>query len=231
MPCPCMNDAHGSPYLGVPTALAMMVVSMRCNWLNLSGFGQTAGAILLLSAASLAIDVLKALAPLSEAWEGARVGRGVAATVVLVLCVSVSATSALRFLAETHASSIGGRDAVTERYQAAKARLEDLQAQLVPVAKARTAEVVEAAITAGQHDPRWASSKGCTNDTAQASRALCRNHELQRLELKASQTAAQLRAQTDQAVKTVDGLRREGGGQEVIRASLIGRFTGLRHPT
>jgi glycine cleavage system regulatory protein len=52
-----------SLYLGVPAALAMMVVSMGCNWLYLSGFGQTVGAILLLSAASIAIDVLKALAP------------------------------------------------------------------------------------------------------------------------------------------------------------------------
>jgi hypothetical protein len=98
--------------------------------------------------------------------------------------------SALGFLDETHAASVGGREAVTERYQAAKERLEGLQTRLAPVAKARPAGVVEAGVIAGQHDPLWASSKGCTNATIQASRAFCRNQELLKEELKASREAA-----------------------------------------
>jgi hypothetical protein len=45
-----------SLYLGVPAALAMMAVSMGCNWLYLSGFGRTTLVIVLLSAASIAIS-------------------------------------------------------------------------------------------------------------------------------------------------------------------------------
>ena len=50
-----------SLYLGVPAALAMMAVSMGCNWLYLSGFGKTARLVVLLGVASVAIDILKAL--------------------------------------------------------------------------------------------------------------------------------------------------------------------------
>jgi hypothetical protein len=220
-----------SLYLGVPAALVMMAVSMGCNWLYLSSFGRTALAIVLLSAASIAIDALKALAPfwLSEAWKRGHIGRGVAAGVVLVLCVGISTASALGFLAETQAASVGGREAVTERYLSAKAYLEDLQTQLAPLAKARAAGVVEAAIAAGQHDARWASSKGCTNDTVNASRTFCGQQELLRLELKASREAERLRGRIVDAVKTVDELKRAGGGQDSDpRGSVIGRFTGFR---
>jgi hypothetical protein len=219
-----------SLYLGVPASLAMMAVSMGCNWLYLSSFGRTELAVVLLSAASIAIDVLKALAPfwLSEAWRAGRLGRGIAALVVLVLCVGVSMASALGFLAETRAASVGGREAVTERYLSAKGHLEDLQTQLAPLAKARAAGVVEAAIAAGRHDARWASSKGCTNDTVKASRAFCAQQELLRLELKASREAERLRGRIADAVKAVDELRRAGGGQDSDpRGTVIGRFMGL----
>ena len=91
--------------LGVPAALAMMAVSMGCNWLFLSGFGKTPATVVLLSAASIAVDVLKALAPfwLSQAWKAVHVGRGIAALVLLVFCIAVSMASAIGFLAETHA--------------------------------------------------------------------------------------------------------------------------------
>src|SRR3977135_547987 len=118
-----------SLYLGVPAALAMMAVSMGCNWLYLSGLGKTPGVVVLLSGASIAIDVLKALAPfwLSEAWKRVHVGRGRAALIVLVFCVAVSLASALGFLAETHTASVGGRQAVNDRHAAASARHNDLQ--------------------------------------------------------------------------------------------------------
>lgn len=83
--------------------------------------------------------MLKALAPfwLSEAWKAVHVGRGIAALVVLVFCVAVSLASALGFLAETHTTSVGGRQAVNDRHLAAKARLEDLQTQLAQVTNVR----------------------------------------------------------------------------------------------
>jgi hypothetical protein len=219
-----------SLYLGVPAALAMMAVSMGCNWLYLSGFGKTPGVVALLSAASIAIDVLKALAPfwLSEAWKGVHVGRGIAALVVLVFCVAVSTASALGFLAETHTASVGGRQAVNDRHLAAGARLEDLQTQLAQVAKAHAVAVVEAAIAAGRHDVRWISSKGCTKDTAQSSREFCREQGGLEGKLKAAREAARLRGQIAETNKTLEALKAEGGGQDADpRGSSIGRFTGL----
>jgi hypothetical protein len=106
---------------------------------------------------------------LSGAWKVAHVGRGLAALIVLVFCVTVSLASALGFLAETHASLVGGRQTVNERHAAGKAHLDYLLAQ---VARARAVGVVEAAIAARRH--RWSSSKACTRDTAQSSREFCR---------------------------------------------------------
>jgi hypothetical protein len=214
----------------VPAALAMMLVSMSCNWLYLSGFGKTSGVVVLLSAASVAIDVLKALAPfwLSEAWKAAHIGRGVAALVVLVLCLSISLASAVGFLAETHAASVGSREAVNEHYQDARAHLQDLQLQLTQVAKARAASIVEAAITAGQHDVRWARSAGCTTDTILSSREFCRNQGLLDAELKAAREGVRLRGEIAKAAENLEAIKAEGGGQDSDpRGSMIAWLTGL----
>jgi hypothetical protein len=165
-----------SLYLGVPAALAMMVVSMGCNWLYLSGLSKTPGVVALLSVVSVAIDIMKALAPfwLSEAWKAVHIGRGAAALVLLVFCVAVSLASAIGFLAETQTVSVARRQIVNDRYAAGKDHLEDLRRQLAEAPKARAVGTVEAAIAVHRHDVRWASSKGCTRDTTQSSREFCR---------------------------------------------------------
>jgi hypothetical protein len=219
-----------SLYLGVPAAVAMMAVSMGCNWLYLSGFGKSSGSVALLSAASVAIDVLKALAPfwLSEAWKAAHVGRGVVALVVLVLCLAISLASAVGFLAETHTASVGNRQGINENYVAAQARLKDLQFQLTQVPKARAVSIVEAAIAVGRHDLRWATSRGCTADTKLASREFCQKQGAVDGELKAAREAVRLRDEIAKAAKVVEAVRAQGGGQDSDpRGSLFARFTGL----
>jgi hypothetical protein len=219
-----------SLYLGVPAAAAMMAVSMGCNWLYLTGFGKTWGVILLLSAASIAIDVLKALAPfwLNEAWKAVHIGRGLAALIVLVFCVAVSLASALGFLAEMHAGSVGRRQVVNDRHAVSKAHVEDLKGQLARLVSARPVGVIEAAIAAGRHDARWTSSKGCTRDTAQSSREFCLEQGSLDTELSAARASMELRGQIADAGKTIKGLEEQGAGQDSDpRGSLIGRFTGF----
>jgi hypothetical protein len=184
----------------------------------------------MLSAASVAIDILKALAPfwLCEAWRGAQIGRALVALIVLVLCITISLASAVGFLAETYSASVGKRDALNERYEAAKARLDDLKARLTQVSKARAVGLVEAAIAAGHHDRRWASSDGCTKDTRRSSREFCQKQVALEGELNAARDAVGLRAKIVNAVKGVEALKADGGGQDKdSRGSLIAGFTGL----
>jgi hypothetical protein len=96
------------------------------------------------------------------------------------------------------------------------------------LAKAHAVAVVEAAIAAGRHDVRWKSSKGCTKDTAQASREFCREQGGLEGELKAAREAERLRGQIAETNKVLETLKAEGGGQDSDpRGSSIGRFTGL----
>ena len=218
-------------YLGVPAAFAMMAVSMGCNWYFLSGFGTTPVAVVLLSMASIAIDVFKAMAPfwLSQAWKTRQLGRGVVALAVLLCCLAASMGSALGFLAEMHATMVGGREAVNERHHAVKEKLADLQAELKRVAGARAETVVEAAIAALRHDARWVSSRGCTRTTGEQAREFCREQGALETELREAREAARLRVEVAKRHEAIAALEAEGGGRDVDpRGSLIARFTGFR---
>jgi hypothetical protein len=220
-----------SLWLGVPAACAMMAVSKGCNWYFLSGFGTTPAAVVLLSMASIAIDVFKAVAPfwLCEACKARKFGRGLLSILVLVCCFAVSMGSALGFLAEMHAALVGGREAANERHRAVKESRADLQAQLQRVAGARAATVVEAAIAALRHDGRWVSSHGCTKDTGQEARDFCREQGALETELREAREAMKLRAEIAKRQETIARLETEGGGRDADpRGSLIARFTGLR---
>jgi hypothetical protein len=211
----------------------MMAVSMGCNWLYLSSFSKTLGMVVLLSAGSVAVDILKALAPfwLSEAWKKRQFGQAGASLVVLVVAITISLASAIGFLAEMHSASVGGRSAVTEHYEEAAATLKDLRTQLSKASTARAVEVVEQQILALRQEPRWASTEGCTKDTVRSSREFCRELRALEVEIVVARQAKELRGQIAEVAKKVETLKAMGGGTDADpRASLIGRMTGLAPP-
>ena len=214
-------------YLGIPATLAMMAVSMGCNWLYLSGFGKTAAVFALLSAASIAIDVMKAVAPfwMSAAWTARQPVRWLLALTVFALCTTISLTSAIGLLAQLHATSTGGQDALNARYRALTGGVEDLRTQLGLVTKARARSVVEGSIAAMQADPHWGIAKGCANDLAPT---FCKKYLLLQTELKEAQEAERLRAALATSEGQLGELRKQGAGQvSDARGALFAKLIGV----
>jgi hypothetical protein len=217
--------------VGVGAGLAFMVASGWMNVLFMVGQARSQHSVAPFALASIAITLSNALLPfyIKRAWDGRRWLAVAIGLVVFPICLVVSLASAVGFTASNRGAVVGGRDAVTASYEAAKGRRDDLQAQLAGVKFARDLPAsVEADSAAMKKDRLWASSNECADATAPASREFCKRFEFLKGELKASTSKGALREQIGQVEARMETLRGQGAGLDSDpQAGFVSRWLGV----
>lgn len=201
--------------LGVGVGLAFMAASGWMNFLFMVGQARTSQNVAPFALASVAVTLANALLPffIKRAWDGRRWLAVMIGLAVFPVCLVVSLASAVGFAALNRGAVVGGREAVTARYEAARRQHEDLQGQLAGVKFARDLPAsVEADIAVLKKDRLWASSNECTDPTAPASREFCKRFEFLKGELIASIKKGALRQQIAAVVAKMETLRGQGAG-------------------
>ena len=211
--------------IGFCASIVMVLASVFMNYLFLSSFGKTPLEGEVLGAVSASADILKAVLPffIVGAWRLGRVFIAVPGVLVCLFFAGFSLLSAIGFNAQNRMSvKADARDSMAQKSDI-KAEIKRLKNQRASLPPHRPVGVVNEAIKEYQHHPRWASTKGCTAATVQASRDYCKRHHQLKAELAAGKEALRL----DEAIKkiqvkaqTISGHpRHQGIGAQVILLS------------
>lgn len=215
--------------LSVMAAFVLMGVSGYLNYGFMAAFGHTPHAAIILGAAAVAGDILKACLPffLVLAWRARRLLFLVLGVPAWLLLSAVSLLAAFGYGAEIRDQRAHGREtqsAILRQAIAEEARLMRLDAAS---SERRAPAEIEAAIAMLRQDARWASSAQCTDATARASRTFCARYH----ETNGALEAARQRTKHDQQLadvrREIARLRTEGAGlmsepQVQVLAQMLG---------
>ena len=215
--------------LCVIAAFVLMGVSASLNYGFMAGFGHTAEAAIMLGAAAVAGDILKASLPffLVLAWRSRRLLFLVLGVPAWMLLSAVSLLAALGYAAEIRDQTAHARQSLNHKLAQAvaeAARLVDLQQS---THERRSPAVIEAELSALRQDARWATSVQCTDATARASRTFCARY----FELGGALEAARERLQHERQLadvrREIMRMRSDGAGlisepQVQVLAQMLG---------
>lgn len=219
---------------GVLTALVLMAVSAYMNYQFMLGQGKTLTDGQVYGAASVAMDMFKALAPFFFYWAW-RSGRYVVAGVGFAVWVAFSTfslISAIGYSAENRAAVSGSKEAITATYQDAKNELESAREKRKLLGAVQPVSSVASRLEAMKQHKRWNSTKGCTDATATASREFCTKY----FEIKGTMGAAvevgRLDKKIDVLQAEINRLRKAGaGGDSDPQLGILKTLSGLEMGT
>ena len=167
-------------FLGLMLAVGFVAGSGTINFSFLSRQAESAWEGYVLGTVAIGVTGYNALGPLfvSWAWENGRRGFVVPAGAVMwVVFVGFSLLCAVGFTASNRGAVTGSREALAARLASATDNLNKTEKELATLKKPpRTAAVVEEALNEIRQDRRWASTKGCTEATVEASFEYCRRY-------------------------------------------------------
>lgn len=195
-------------------ATTAVAVSAACNAL----FGYRWGGLLmyrgiaidgaLLAAAAIAGDIIKA-GCLPAMMRARSWGHTIAPALGLILCISVSATAAVGFIAELRAARTGGLAGQQGAYDRATAAYKAAGEELARLGPGRTAAEIEAAIAAAPVSPAMRRrTADCTDITKRSSQEGCKPLLALRAEMAAAKRRAQAEARRAEARRILDGTPR-----------------------
>ena len=166
--------------LSVMAAFVLMAVSAYLNYGFMAAFGHTPHAAVILGAAAIAGDILKACLPffLVLAWRARRLLFLVLGVPAWSLLSVVSLLAAFGYAAEVRDRHAHGRETQSVHLRHAIAEEARLMRLNEAASERRPPAEIEAAIAVLRQDARWTTSERCTDATARASRLFCaRYHE------------------------------------------------------
>lgn len=208
-------------------SLGAIAVTMSMNATYQFGQGATPAEAVMRAAAMGVFDCVKAGLPIGLAvWWARRqwllLGLG---GITFIFCGAMSVISAVGFYATSHASVSQGREAITLQYRRARGELAEIERQLGLLQAVRPLGLVEAAIQAAKTDKRFATSNGCTDATAMASRDFCEEYFGLQGELAGANEVWRLRALREELRLSVDALLRAGAERDTDpQATLLSRL-------
>lgn len=214
--------------LAVLAALTLIAVSGSMNFLFMRNMGANPDEGMVLGAASVAVDIFKALLPVLMwwAWSAKRYIFIIPAGFMFILFAGFSFASAVGFAASTRGHVSELREGANAELAAVVSDLKHQRGKLAALPKHRPAPVVEQAINAVKQSARWTSTKECTNATAGRSRAFCAGYFSLKGELEAAITASRIERRIAALNKEEKALRSRGaGGDKDPQVSILAKLT------
>lgn len=196
------------------SALIFIGVSAAMNAVFLSSLGQTAMETSLLAAVSLSADMAKAVLPvlvvralLLRAWWHLALSTG-----MLGLLVALSLTSGTGFAALTRNAATANRVAHSDRIEALRGRLQEIDATLGALPASRQPAVVNAELDARKIEWSWTATKACVEITGATERRFCTAVAALRSELATAEARERLTAERSGARLRLEKLQEAGAG-------------------
>lgn len=215
--------------LGICAALVMCAVSASMNYLFMASLGKTLLEGLVLGAASVAADILKALLPfyIAWSWQARRVIAACAGSLAFAFIAAFSFLSALGFAADNRGTLTESRGAITAAYERVQREAGNAETQASRLPAHRPAAVVTEEIERHKQNSRWSRSKSCSDTTEPLSREFCAAYFALRAELATGQEAARLASAIAALQSQATKLRESGAGQNPDpQVSLLARIFG-----
>jgi len=178
---------------------------------------------LILGAASGATDILKAVLPLFILWAW-RAGRSrfvPPATAVWVVFAGFSLLSAFGFAAGNRIEAAAQQTALNDQLDRVQGEAAAVRARIAALPASRPLAVIEAEIARLRQNPRWQSTRACTDATVPASRTFCAQYFELLGERASAKAAGELKAQLDQLARGEDDLISQGAGRIVDPQSAL----------
>jgi len=217
--------------LAVIAALVLIAVSGSMNYLFMQSMAKTQTEGYVLGAASVAVDIFKALLPVLIWWalKDRRYAFMVPAIAMFSVFSAFLLTSAIGFAASNRGHVSELREGANAELAAVTSEIASQSAKLKTLPRHRPAAVVEQALAAKRQHRRWTSTKGCANGkvTANKSRAFCKDYFILKAELEAAVTAAYVERRIADLRRTEKRLRDRGaGGQSDPQVSILAKLSG-----
>ena len=211
---------HALGVLGVLAAGVLLAVSAAMNW----RFGYTLGKTeldgMIYGSASAAADCLKALVPFFffAAIRNRMWSQAVASTVVWVVVLAYSLTSALGHAALNRLDTAGQRAAYAQSYKDLRTDLKRAENQMSWIPQHRPAQTVQADIDSMKTKRAWGWSKECSKVKGRQTRAFCQEYHGLQSELASATQAASLGVKIA-AIKSKLAHANNANGQAVMSES------------
>jgi len=205
----------GLSLIGALAALTLVGISASMNIAFLSALGRSDNERLILGAASGATDILKAVLPLFILWAW-RAGRSrfvPPATAVWVVFAGFSLLSAFGFAAGNRIEAAAQQTALNDQLDRVQGEAAAVRARIAALPASRPLAVIEAEIARLRQNPRWQSTRACTDATVPASRTFCAQYFELLGERASAKAAGELKAQLDQLARGEDDLISQGAGR------------------
>jgi len=210
--------------------LAVIALSMAINFTFGHGLGTNPLNARILGSLSVACDGLKALLPLSIAWQWADGHRLAAAAgaILFALLLAYGTASAIGFAAENRTALTTRRESHNAALNEATDDLGVAQTRLAALPPHRLVGVIEADLAAAQKDRLWDATAACTDATLPASRDFCKRIEAVKGERAIAAEAATLSTRIDYLKTQIARHRHTGAGRDPDpQAHAINDLTGV----
>lgn len=215
-------------------AVLFIGISASMNALFLSSFGRSPIETGLLTAVSIAGDVVKAVLPVvlartiaQRAW-----GQTSLCGVMLAVAIAMSVASGLGFAAGLRSEAVTVREGASAVLKAREADLADIEQRLAALSPARTVPAITTDIDAAKFDRAWAASKACTQATGLAMRQFCERVVRLRGELAAATERDRYHADRRMLREAIGELRKSGSAADADpQASALAELLGTDRKT
>lgn len=215
--------------LAVLAALVLIAVSGTMNFLFMQGMGKDETESLVLGAASVAIDIFKALLPILIWWSyrESRYGFMTTAIVMFTIFTAFSLTSAIGFSATNRGHISGIREGANAQLTAVAADIRAETAKLEALPQHRPAPILEQQINRVRTDRLWSRTKQCSDATRTRSRAFCDHYFILKTELESAILAGRSERRIKELKRSESRLKSSGaGGEADPQVTVLARLSG-----
>ena len=194
--------------IGLPVSVGLGLVSMIANWRFGVRLGAEDGDAWAYGLASVCADGLKIILPFSIAWAWQRrkIAEWLSGASLWLVITTYSLVSALSFAAVNREEIADRKLAEGRAFADMRVELETKRAERKLLPPARPVPTVEAEIRASEQQPRWATSRHCTDAATRDVRVYCDRHFALQAEVGVAQHAARLDAALSNIKTRLDAL-------------------------
>lgn len=213
--------------VGILAALALIVASCFMNFTFWHEQGRTEFEGNIFGGVSVAVDILKSVLPVFIAFAVAarRWIYVITASFGFALFLSAALLAAVGFASMNRGHVVGGRDAVTAKWELARQELKELDERANRVAGYPPAGTIEDNLKAMQQDKRWTSTNQCADATVGPSREFCTNYFAEKAKLSSAIEASRLDDRRIELRREVNQLQAHGAGKSSDpQASLLAQL-------
>lgn len=187
--------------IGLPVSIGLVIVSMIANWRFGIRLGAEDGDAWAYGLASVCADGLKVILPfaIAWAWQRRQVAEWLSGASLWLVITIYSLVSALSFAAVNRDEIAGRRIAASQSYADLRHELDAKRREREALGTIRPLAAIDADLKSSEQQPRYATSRQCTDTPTRDLRLYCERH----FKLKGEEGTARQAERLDEALARI----------------------------